>query len=55
MLAWMNQDASLHQRRRPPTAHELGGIPWLGLLQPAERERAVAALVVGDARPGDYV
>ncbi len=55
MLACMNQDASLHQRRRPPTAHELGGIPWLGLLQPAERERAVAALVVGDARPGDYV
>lgn len=55
MLAWMNQDASLHQRRRPPTAHELGGIPWLDLLQPAERERAVAALVVGDAQAGDYV
>ncbi|MHA7600958.1 Crp/Fnr family transcriptional regulator [Alicycliphilus sp. T452] len=51
----MSQDASLHQRRRRPHAHELGGIPWLGLLQPAERERAVAALVVGDAQAGDYV
>ncbi len=55
MLACMNQDASLHQRRRPPSAHELGGIPWLAVLQPAERERAVAALVVGDAQAGDYV
>ncbi|MBS0293854.1 MAG: Crp/Fnr family transcriptional regulator [Proteobacteria bacterium] len=51
----MNQDASLHQRRRPPTVHELGGIPWLDRLQPPERERAVAALVVGDAQAGDYV
>lgn len=55
MLGGMNQDASLHQRRRPPSAHELGGIPWMGLLLPAERERAAAALVVGDAHPGDYV
>lgn len=51
----MNQDLSLHQRRRPPAADELGGIPWLPLLLPAERERAVAALLVGDASPGDYV
>ncbi len=51
----MNQDLSLHQRRRPPTADELDGIPWLGLLQPDARERAVAALVVGDAKAGDYV
>ena len=55
MLARMSQDASLHQRRRPPTAQELSGIPWMALLQPAERERAVAALAVGDAQPGDYV
>ena len=48
----MNQDLSLHQRRRPPTPEEMGGIPWLALLQPAERERAVAALLVGeDADP----
>ena len=30
----MNQDLSLHQRRRPPTADELDGIPWLRLLLP---------------------
>ena len=50
-----HQDLSLHQRRRPPTADELLGIPWLGLLQPAERECAVDALRVGDAKAGDYV
>ena len=51
----MSQDLSLHQRRRPPMAGELDGIPWLGLLLPEARERAVAALVVGDAKAGDYV
>ena len=51
----MNHDLSLHQRRRPPTVQELGGIPWLNHLQPVERERAVAALLVGDAQAGDYV
>lgn len=50
-----HQDLSLHQRRRPPSAEELDGIPWLGLLQPSERERAVASLLVGDAKAGDYV
>ncbi|MCJ0764749.1 Crp/Fnr family transcriptional regulator [Variovorax terrae] len=51
----MSTDLPLHQRRREPVAAELAGIPWLGRLQPAERERAVAAIVVGDALPGDYV
>ena len=51
----MSQELSLHQRRRPPTAQELAGIPWLARLQPAERDRAVAAVMVGDANPGDYV
>ncbi|QNP58091.1 Crp/Fnr family transcriptional regulator [Paenacidovorax monticola] len=51
----MSQDLSLHQRRRPPKSEELGGIPWLGQLLEDERERAVAALVVGDAKAGDYV
>jgi len=55
MLGRMNQDVTLHQRRRPPTAQELAGIPWLAALQPAERERAVAALRVGDALVGDHV
>ena len=55
MLKPMSQELSLHQRRRPPTAQELDGIPWLARLQPSERERAVASVAVGDAGPGDYV
>ena len=51
----MTQDLSLHQRRRPPSAAELDGIPWLAALQPHEREQATAALLVGDAMVGDYV
>jgi CRP/FNR family transcriptional regulator, cyclic AMP receptor protein len=51
----MATDTTLHQRRRAPTADELAGIPWLRLLQPAERERALDELEVGDALPGDYV
>jgi CRP/FNR family cyclic AMP-dependent transcriptional regulator len=51
----MSQDISLHQRRRAPTADELEGIPWLRLLNVEARERALAALVVGDAKAGDYV
>ena len=51
----MSQDLSLHQRRRPPSRGELDGIPWLGLLEAEARERAVATLVVGDAKVGDYV
>ena len=45
----------LHERRRPPTPAELAGIPWLQLLRPAEHERAVQEIIVGDARPGDLV
>ncbi|MDF1484935.1 Crp/Fnr family transcriptional regulator [Ramlibacter sp. H39-3-26] len=51
----MTPDIPLHQRRRPPTADELRGIPWLALLQGAERQRAEESLRVSDARPGDYV
>ena len=51
----MSTDLTLHQRRRPPTPGELHGIPWLPMLQPAERERAVAQLRVSEAAPGDYV
>ncbi|MBK5207716.1 MAG: Crp/Fnr family transcriptional regulator [Polaromonas sp.] len=51
----MSTDLTLHQRRRAPTLDELQGIPWLRLLQPEERARAMAALLVGDAAPGDYV
>ncbi|MDO9359390.1 MAG: Crp/Fnr family transcriptional regulator [Polaromonas sp.] len=45
----------LHKRRRAPEDHELAGIPWLRLLLPAERDKAVADLIVGDALAGDYV
>jgi CRP-like cAMP-binding protein len=48
-------ELTLHQRRRDPTTAELASIPWLQVLLPAERERAVAQIKVGDALPGDYV
>ena len=51
----MAKDLSLYRRRRTPTTPELQGIPWLSLLLPAERERAMAGLEVGDAASGDYV
>lgn len=51
----MSTDLTLHQRRRPPTPHELLGVPWLPLLRPDEHARAVASLLVGDAQAGDYV
>lgn len=51
----MSTDLTLHQRRRDPSASELAGIPWLQVLQPAEREKIVDHIKVGDAQPGDYV
>jgi len=51
----MNPETSLHQRRRLPRREELEGIPWLALLQPLERDRAVEELRMGDAQAGDYV
>ena len=51
----MDTAPSLHQRRRSPTAQELANIPWLALLLPADRQRAVDDLMVGEARPGDLV
>jgi len=51
----MTQDVSLHQRRRAPTPSEQAVIPWLRLLQPAEREHAVRVLQVSDAEPGDVI
>lgn len=51
----MPAELSLHQRRRDPTDVELEGIPWLRVLQPAERQRAESDIKVGDALAGDYV
>ena len=42
-------------QRRSVRADELQSIPWLPLLLPAERARAMEALQIGDAQPGDYV
>ena len=46
---------SIRDRVRPPTVDELAGIPWLPLLAPAERRKAEATLVVGEAEVGDLV
>jgi len=50
-----NAELTLHQRRRRPTAEELAGIPWLPLLQPAERAEAESQLQVVRAEAGDLV
>jgi CRP-like cAMP-binding protein len=51
----MVSDNSLHQRRRPLTEPELDAIPWLRLLSPEERERAVDDLRISEAEPGEFV
>ena len=48
-------EVSLHQRRRRPTADELDNIPWLHLLLPRARQRAIDDLSIGDALPGNLV
>ncbi|MGK6308435.1 Crp/Fnr family transcriptional regulator [Variovorax sp. DT-64] len=50
-----NGASSLRERVRPATPEELKNIPWLHTLTPAERRRAEAAVVVGDAQSGDLV
>jgi CRP/FNR family cyclic AMP-dependent transcriptional regulator len=47
--------ATLRDRVRPAKPAELAGVPWLHALKPTERARAEAAIVVGDAEPGDLV
>ena len=51
----MESDASLFQRRRPLTAEELASIPWLRLLAPDQRVRAVDDLKISDAKPGEFI
>ena len=51
----MAPEPSVFQRRRPAHPLELGQIPWLDRLTPAERERASAEIVVSDPQPGDHV
>jgi CRP-like cAMP-binding protein len=45
----------LRERARKPTATELAGIPWLAVLEPADRRRAEAAMVIANAEPGDFI
>lgn len=45
----------LRQRARPATAAELAAIPWLDLLDEAQRERAVQQLQVAEADVGERV
>ncbi len=47
--------APLRQRARAPSVDELAAIPWLGLLEPAQRQRAISAVQVVEADTGDYV
>jgi len=51
----MGTEVSLFQRRRSLSEIELEVIPWLRLLSPSERERAVEDLKIADAQPGDFV
>jgi CRP-like cAMP-binding protein len=51
----MSTESALHQRRRTLSEAELQAIPWIHLLAPPERERAVDDLRITDAAPGDYV
>ncbi|MES2878098.1 MAG: Crp/Fnr family transcriptional regulator [Pseudomonadota bacterium] len=48
-------DSSPFLRRRPLTEPELDAIPWVHLLSPPERVRAVDDLKITDANPGDYI
>jgi len=47
--------ASLRQRARAATAQELAAIPWLALLDPQQRAKAVAQLEVADAQVGERI
>ncbi|HXD05746.1 MAG TPA: Crp/Fnr family transcriptional regulator [Burkholderiaceae bacterium] len=49
------QTPTLRERARAPTDDELAGIPWLRVLESAQRARAAAALVVAQAEVGDLV
>jgi len=51
----MNNDLTLHQRRRSPSAAELASIPWLKVLQAEDQAWVSAQIMVGDALAGDVV
>lgn len=47
--------APLRQRARRASTDELAMVPWLPVLSPTERERALRDLEVVDAEPGDVL
>jgi CRP-like cAMP-binding protein len=47
--------SALRQRARPPSPAEVEAIPWLHLVDAEARRRAVAAMQVADAEPGEFV
>lgn len=51
----MQLDTSAYQRRRALSSEELDAIPWVHLLQPAERERAAEDLKITNVEPGEYI
>ena len=51
----MNNDLTLHQRRRLPSAAELASIPWLQILKDEDQSWVNSQIVVGDALAGDVV
>ena len=51
----MSATSPLHERRRPLSDDELAHVPWLPHLTPAEHARAVAAMRIGDAQPGELI
>jgi CRP/FNR family cyclic AMP-dependent transcriptional regulator len=51
----MNNDLTLHQRRRSPSAAELASIPWLQVLKDEDQSWVNSQIVVGDALAGDVV
>jgi CRP/FNR family transcriptional regulator, cyclic AMP receptor protein len=53
--ATAERHASLRQRARAPRPDELEMVPWLPVLSLEQRQRAIAALEVVDAHPGDFV
>ena len=51
----MNNDLTLHQRRRPPSVAELASVPWLQVLHAEDQAWVSAQIMVGDALAGDVV
>jgi CRP/FNR family transcriptional regulator, cyclic AMP receptor protein len=51
----MKPSSSLRERARSATTDELDSIPWLEVLDPADRRHVGAALVVAHAEPGDRI